>query len=99
LWSSPFIKDKDLLEVVQQRATKKIKVLEDFLYEERLSNLNLFSLGEKKKRLRSYLINIYKYLKESGRQMDESKLFLVVCSDRTRSNGRKLEHRSFYTNM
>jgi len=30
--------------------------------------------------------------------MDEARLFLVVCSNRTNSNGLKLEHRKFLTN-
>ena len=70
--------------------------LEHLPYEERLSNLDLFSLG---RRLRGYLISVYKYLKECERQMDEGGLFPVACSDRTRSNGLKFEQRKFHTNM
>ena len=76
-WAPQFEKDRNLLGV-QWRATKMIKGLEHLPYEERLSNLGLFSL---RKRLRGDLINIYKYLKGGGRQMDEARLFSVVCID------------------
>jgi len=45
------------------------------------------------------MINVYKYQKGGERQMDEASLFLVVCSNRTRSNGLKLVQRKFHTNM
>ena len=69
-----------------------IKGLENLPYGERLSSLGLFSLG--KRQPRGDLINVYKYLKGGGRQRAEAGLFLVVCSNRTRSNGLKLEQRS-----
>ena len=52
-----------------------------------------------KRRLRGDLINVYKYLEGGGRQMGEARLFLVVCSNRTSSNGQKLEQRKFHTYM
>ena len=54
-----------------------IKGLEQLLYEGRLSNLGLFSL--RKRRLRGYVINYFKYLEGGGRQMDASRLELCWC--------------------
>ena len=68
-WALSFKKDRDLLEGVQQRATKTIRGLEYLQCEERLDDLCLFSL---RRRLWGNLINVNKYLKRGGTRMVES---------------------------
>ena len=67
-WAPHFKKDEELLDRVQQRATRMVWGLEHLSHEERLRELALFSL--KKRRLPGDLTNAYKFLRVGVRRME-----------------------------
>ncbi|KAJ7404062.1 hypothetical protein BTVI_73973 [Pitangus sulphuratus] len=95
-WAPQDKKDMELLESVQQRATKMIKRLEHLFYEESLRELGLFSL--EKRRQRRKFNNVCMYLKD-GCQEDGGRIFLVVPGNRTRGSLQKVENKKFHLNM
>ncbi|PKU40240.1 hypothetical protein llap_9455 [Limosa lapponica baueri] len=92
LWGPQHRKAMDLLEQVQQRATKMIRGLEHLSCEDRLRELGLFSL--EKRRVRGDLVMASQYLKGAYRR-DGERCFIRECSDRSRGNGFKLKEGRF----
>lgn len=70
--------------------------MELLLYEERLRDLELFSL--EKTKLRGDVTSAFKYLM-GGSQVGEAWLFSVVPSKRKGDNGHKVKHKKFHTNL
>ncbi|TRZ10370.1 hypothetical protein HGM15179_016735 [Zosterops borbonicus] len=94
-WPPQYKRDMELLEQVQQRATKMMEGLKHLSYKDRLREVGLFSL--KKRQLRGDLINVCRYLK--GMCQENGTRLLVVPSNGIRGNGQKQIHRSFLLNM
>jgi len=77
-WSLAMVKDIEVLQKVQQRATKWVKGLKNICYTDRLRILNLTTL--EKRRKRGDLTEVYKII--SGKEgVDSSKFFTLASND------------------
>ena len=74
------------------RATRMIRGLETKPYEERLKELDMFSLD--KRRLRGDMIALFKYLKCCHTEEGQD-LFSIIPDCRTRNNGLKFQEARF----
>ena len=90
-WNPHFVRDEEVLEKVQRRATKCVKGMKNKEYTERLRELGLTTL--KRRRIRGDLIETYKIL--SGKEnVNRDTFFHLMDSERQlRGHGLKLYKR------
>ena len=86
-WAPQFKKDVEKLEIVQRRATRRIRGQENRPYNDRLRAMGLFSL--EKHRLRGDLMTMYKFIGGDHQDLGE-RLFTRAPQGMMRSNGYKL---------
>ena len=86
-WSPHYVKDKSLLERIQHRFTRMVPGLKNKSYEERLQQLGLWTLEER--RNRADLIEVFKIL-NGLTTIPFDELFEVDISGRTRGHSVKL---------
>ena len=94
-WSPYYKKDIEKLERIQRRLTKMVPRLRNKPYEERLKELNLFTLS--KRRLRGDLITLFKIFK-GFTNMNPDNFLTIDRSNFTRNNGFKIIGKRFKTN-
>ena len=87
-WSPYHRMDINRLESIQRRMTKMIHGIRNLNYKDRLKRLQLHSL--ERRRVRGDLIEVFKWIKGFNKG-DINKVLLVSTSNRTISNGYKLE--------
>ena len=94
-WSPYYKKDIEKLEKIQRRLTKLIPRLRNKSYDERLKELNLFTL--EKRRIRGDLITLFKIF-NGFTNLNIEKYLTVDRSHVTRNNGFKIVGNRFRTN-
>ena len=91
-WSPYYRKDIDKLERVQRRVTKMIPRLRNKPYEERLKELNLFSLSSR--RMRGDLIEVFKMIRGFS-NVNINDYLNIDRTGTTRNNGYKITGKRF----
>ncbi|KAJ7424473.1 Dmx like 1 [Pitangus sulphuratus] len=87
-WGAQYKKDIDLFDQVQRRNTEVTTGMEHLFYEERLKELELFSI-------RVTLLQVtFQFLKGAYKK-DGERLFTRTCGDRIRGNGFRLKESRF----
>ena len=84
------------MEKIQRRATKMIPEIRNHNYHQRIQELDLISLVQR--RLRWQLIEVFKYLNRCT-TASARRLFDYDLNDRTRNNGAKLILKNFNTSV
>uniref|UniRef100_A0A8C5LWX5 Reverse transcriptase domain-containing protein n=1 Tax=Leptobrachium leishanense TaxID=445787 RepID=A0A8C5LWX5_9ANUR len=95
-WRPYLQKDIDILERVQRRATKMVYGLKEKSYQERLNDLNMYSL--EKRRDRGDMIETFKYVK-GIHKVEEGSIFKRKQSSKTRGHSLRLEGQRFKSNI
>ena len=75
-WSPHYVKDKVLLERIQRRFTRMIPGLKHLKYEQRLRELNLWTLEDR--RVRADLIEVFKIVRAVSSIKPETFLYLTI---------------------
>ena len=95
---SPYLRrDIDKLEKMQRRATKMIPEIRNHSYHQRIQDLDLIRLVQR--RLRGHLIEVFKYLNEFTTASAIRGLFDNDLNNRTTNNGAKLIVKHFNTSV
>ena len=88
--------DIDKIEKIQRRATKMIPEIRNHSYYQRIQDLDLISLVQRRLRGQQLLIEVFKYL-NGFTSASARGLFDYDLNDRTRNNGTKLIVKHFNT--
>ncbi|XP_071489873.1 uncharacterized protein [Diadema antillarum] len=96
VWHPTLKRDEDMLEKVQQRATRLLPELKQMTYPERLRELHLPTRAYR--RQRADLIQMFKILKGFDR-VDPSKFFQLASGSTTRGHGLKLVKQRIHSSL